>query len=493
MDEGQQMGTDTPIGFGEDTTLDKDKLKHDKTAYVKRTARDQMFTGTEVKKRGRGRPRKNPLPCFSPPPPASPFDHTMTDRPAKRKKGEGQDYTGLHSFKMMVQQEKRQRRCKRNEDIFSPFQDSPESANIHLEDHSAPTSGKKYEWAGLYSDIYKSEIPKSLSSPAHTDSLEYDPEKHEYGLLPAPIHVGKYLRLKRIDFQLPYEIYQLSAQKKSLFIESNILDGPDQEKSQTEVTSSKAHDCVSGTASRIDVNQQTAASLETVEEITESDVCNTVLSQSAPPKQQSYMRKFENLSDSPDRSFVLEHCVFLVRNYEKMRDRQALLLGDEAMERETENGEDEGSGHKQPGDVEGASTKSDQNQSHLNSQSERREGCEESRSVPCKNLLQTLQGIYDVIVSHKGASGQTLAAPLLNLRSRKRSGSAPVDLTMLQMQLLSGLYQSLDSFHSDMLKVFHCAEKYYGCDSSVGRNVRQLRDIYYDAHQEALTQLSSFL
>ncbi|KAG1926139.1 histone-lysine N-methyltransferase ASH1L, partial [Pimephales promelas] len=92
-----------------------------------------------------------------------------------------------------------------------------------------------------------------------------------------------------------------------------------------------------------------------------------------------------------------------------------------------------------------------------------------------------------------GSSGQSLAAPLLNLCSRKRSGSAPVDLSMLQRQLLSGHYESLDTFHSDMLKVFHCAEKYYGCESSVGRNVRQLREVYHSAHREALTQIGSFL
>lgn len=39
-----------------------------------------------------------------------------------------------------------------------------------------------------------------------------------------------------------------------------------------------------------------------------------------------------------------------------------------------------------------------------------------------------------------------------------RSVSAPVDLSTLQQQLLSGHYESLDAFHSDMLKVFHCAE-----------------------------------
>ncbi len=46
-----------------------------------------------------------------------------------------------------------------------------------------------------------------------------------------------------------------------------------------------------------------------------------------------------------------------------------------------------------------------------------------------------------------------------------RSGSAPVDLGMLQKQLLSGHYVSLDSFHSDMLKVFLCAEVSFTEDS----------------------------
>jgi len=35
--------------------------------------------------------------------------------------------------------------------------------------------------------------PMSLSSSVHTDGLEYDPDEHEHGLLPAPIHVGKFV------------------------------------------------------------------------------------------------------------------------------------------------------------------------------------------------------------------------------------------------------------------------------------------------------------
>lgn len=44
-----------------------------------------------------------------------------------------------------------------------------------------------------------------------------------------------------------------------------------------------------------------------------------------------------------------------------------------------------------------------------------------------------------------------------------RSDSALVDLSMVQKQLQSGLYESLAAFHSDMLTVFHCAEVSASC------------------------------
>jgi hypothetical protein len=35
----------------------------------------------------------------------------------------------------------------------------------------------------------------------------YDPSEHEYGLFPQPLHIGKYLRDRRVDFQLPFDIW----------------------------------------------------------------------------------------------------------------------------------------------------------------------------------------------------------------------------------------------------------------------------------------------
>lgn len=37
--------------------------------------------------------------------------------------------------------------------------------------------------------------------------LVYKPEEHPYGLLPPPYHCGKYLRCRRVPFQLPYDLW----------------------------------------------------------------------------------------------------------------------------------------------------------------------------------------------------------------------------------------------------------------------------------------------
>lgn len=514
------------FGISKASTPDKEKLKHVKNPLRKKSPKGQVVKGGEVKRRGRGRPRKNPAPCFSPPPAPPPVlvDYEVTECPAKRKKDERDDYAVLNATESMAQHEKRKRKRKRDEtwssegqidedvalshepshshtDTFSPSQD-PISQS---ESRSAMASEKKYEWAGLYSDVYKSENPKSLSSPVHTDCLEYDPEEHEHGLLPAPLHVGKYLRLKRIDFQLPYEIYRLCAHKKRSK-NSKIPQkmAPSNEPvdvmshTQTEESCCKPHDCISDSTNKNDTDHQKPPTEEPGEEMTETDINNTPPNQTNSPKQQEKGSDAENIP-SPllmmplsceERNFVLEHSIFLVRNYEKMRDRQGFLLREEMMEQENET---RGDGERQKEDLEDTSSKSDQRLSQWNLWSESRERGEERKSEQSPNLMQTLQGIYDVIVSHKGSSGQTLAAPLLNLCSRKRSDSAPVDLSMLQKQLHSGHYESLEAFHSDMLKVFHCAEKYYGCESSVGRNVGQLREVYHAAHQEALTRFRRFL
>ncbi|KAG8542690.1 hypothetical protein GDO81_026267 [Engystomops pustulosus] len=58
----------------------------------------------------------------------------------------------------------------------------------------------------LFSALGPNNYPKSRLIQLKKEKLEYVPREHEYGLMPAPIHIGKYLRHKRNDFQLPYDI-----------------------------------------------------------------------------------------------------------------------------------------------------------------------------------------------------------------------------------------------------------------------------------------------
>uniref|UniRef100_S4RJQ8 Uncharacterized protein n=1 Tax=Petromyzon marinus TaxID=7757 RepID=S4RJQ8_PETMA len=65
---------------------------------------------------------------------------------------------------------------------------------------------KRYQTAGLYSDVYKQDTPEARIIKHKKIRAVYITGDNDHGLLPAPIHVGKYLRQKRIDFQLPYDI-----------------------------------------------------------------------------------------------------------------------------------------------------------------------------------------------------------------------------------------------------------------------------------------------
>lgn len=170
------------LNNSKNTTPNKSKLKHVKKPLKKKNPKGQEVTGSEVKRRGRGRPRKIPALCFSPPLPATPLHHEATESPAKPKKGERDDYTVLYAIESKAQHVKRKRRKERDEtrsskaqvdegkdtglsqepsqshiDTSSPSQDPSVSVNSQSEKRSGVAAEKKYERAGLYSDVYKSE------------------------------------------------------------------------------------------------------------------------------------------------------------------------------------------------------------------------------------------------------------------------------------------------------------------------------------------------
>ncbi|XP_056618440.1 histone-lysine N-methyltransferase ASH1L-like isoform X2 [Triplophysa dalaica] len=388
--------TKTSLSHSSSTLLSRSKhVKRVNKPLTNKSFQSQTGTGSEAKRRGRGRPRKNPAPCFSPSLPTAPLLDGVSECPSKRRKVETDDNTVLSGSDFVSQCEKRKVRKKRDceklrdgghdeqeTDLSQepssshsrpslPAHDTSVSAKSRSESSSATSPGKKYEWAGLYSDVYKTKDPMRPSSPENTECVDYDPEKHQYGLLPAPIHVGKYLRLKRIDFQLPYDIYWLRAHNKL----PKISDSPQktatsngsvgvmsltqpEDRSYKHHMDSVPHDCISDSLNKNDSLRLPAEKV--AEETSQTDPDENFPNQCDPLKQQERGSDAENISapllimplSCEERSFILEHCIFLLRNYEKMRVRQAVLMREGVREREKENEESGGSNQCQTGVLE---------------------------------------------------------------------------------------------------------------------------------------------
>ncbi|XP_034944543.1 histone-lysine N-methyltransferase ash1 [Chelonus insularis] len=92
--------------------------------------------------------------------------------------------------------------------------DEPEIGKQQGSSHSRkkqPRWKKRYLQAGLFSDYYKEDEPRKVSTNdgVGKNKLTYDPAEHPHGLLPPPYHCGKFLRQRKIPFQLPYDLWWL--------------------------------------------------------------------------------------------------------------------------------------------------------------------------------------------------------------------------------------------------------------------------------------------
>ncbi|KAM9385510.1 histone-lysine N-methyltransferase ASH1L isoform 2-T2 [Pholidichthys leucotaenia] len=582
-------------------------------------------------------------------------------------------------------------------DNVSREQAPPMPITGQREKRAARPPKKKFQKAGLYSDVYKTEDPRSQLLQLKKEKLEYIPGEHEYGLFPAPIHVGKYLRQKRIDFQLPYDILWLWKHdqlhkrpdvplykkiRSNVYVDVKPLSGyetttcscrlPEEsaekgclddclnrmsfaecspstcpcgeqcdnqhiqrhewvqclERFRTEgkgwgirtkeplrsgqfiieylgevvsehefrsrmmeqYFSHSGHYCLNldsgmvidsyrmGNEARFinhscepncemqkwSVNGVYRIGLFALKDIpsnteltydynfhsfnTEeqqackcgSESCRGIIGGKSqringlPGKTGSTRRlgrlkekrkskhqlkkREEESSDSNkfyphlmkpmsnrERNFVLKHRVFLLRNWEKMREKQELLKREGERERDSSNL----SIYTRWGGVirDDGNIKSDvfltqfsALQTSRSVRTRRLAAAEENTEVTrTARLAHIFKEICDMITSYKDSAGQTLAAPLVNLPSRKRNSqyyekvSDPLDLSTIEKQILTGHYKTVEAFDADMLKVFRNAEKYYGRKSSVGRDVCRLRKAYYSARHEAAVQIDEIV
>ncbi|XP_042296720.1 histone-lysine N-methyltransferase ASH1L [Sceloporus undulatus] len=203
-----------------------------------------------------------------------------------------------------------------------------------------------------------------------------------------------------------------------------------------------------------------------------------------------------------ERNFVLKHHVFLVRNWEKIREKQEEVnhVSDNlhtASLYTRWNGMCRDDGNIKS-DV--FMTQFSALQTSRSVRTRRLAAAEENIEVArAARLAQIFKEICDGIISYKDSSRQALAAPLLNLPPKKKNAdyyekiSDPLDLTTIEKQILTGYYKTVEAFDGDMLKVFRNAEKYYGRKSPIGRDVCRLRKAYYNARHEAAAQIDEIV
>ncbi|NWR49964.1 ASH1L methyltransferase, partial [Regulus satrapa] len=203
-----------------------------------------------------------------------------------------------------------------------------------------------------------------------------------------------------------------------------------------------------------------------------------------------------------ERNFVLKHHVFLVRNWEKIRQKQEEVKHvSDSMHSSSLytrwNGICRDDGNIKS-DV--FMTQFSALQTSRSVRTRRLAAAEENLEVArAARLAQIFKEICDSIISYKDSSRQALAAPLLNLPPKKKNAdyyekiSDPLDLATIEKQILTGYYKTVEAFDGDMLKVFRNAEKYYGRKSPTGRDVCRLRKAYYSARHEAAAQIDEIV
>uniref|UniRef100_A0A8B9J3A2 Histone-lysine N-methyltransferase ASH1L n=1 Tax=Amazona collaria TaxID=241587 RepID=A0A8B9J3A2_9PSIT len=203
-----------------------------------------------------------------------------------------------------------------------------------------------------------------------------------------------------------------------------------------------------------------------------------------------------------ERNFVLKHHVFLVRNWEKIRQKQ------EEVKHVSDNIHSTSLYNRWNGICrDDGNIKSDVFMTQFSAlqtarsvRTRRLAAAEENIEVArAARLAQIFKEICDSIIAYKDSSRQALAAPLLNLPPKKKNAdyyekiSDPLDLATIEKQILTGYYKTVEAFDGDMLKVFRNAEKYYGRKSPTGRDVCRLRKAYYSARHEAAAQIDEIV
>ncbi|KAK3097974.1 hypothetical protein FSP39_014982 [Pinctada imbricata] len=123
---------------------------------------------------------------------------------------------------------------------------------------------------------------------------------------------------------------------------------------------------------------------------------------------------------------------------------------------------------------------------------------ENTELTQAARLAQVFNGICKQIIAYRDADGKELATHL-TLPSRKKHPEYytvienPIDFSVVEKNILSGLYTDLESFDKDIVRLFKNAERYCGKTSWMGHVVEELRKVYMDAKSDAAPVLEDIL
>lgn len=114
-------------------------------------------------------------------------------------------------------------------------------------------------------------------------------------------------------------------------------------------------------------------------------------------------------------------------------------------------------------------------------------------------LANLLRDLSNVVTKAKDEKNEQLCAPFLNLPSKRKLPEYyqriqdPIDFTIIEQNVASGIYRTAESFDFDMNKLFSNAIKFYGRTSDLGIAATRLKKIYAEAKQQSAHKFEDML
>ncbi|GLV31179.1 absent small or homeotic discs 1 [Carabus blaptoides fortunei] len=114
-------------------------------------------------------------------------------------------------------------------------------------------------------------------------------------------------------------------------------------------------------------------------------------------------------------------------------------------------------------------------------------------------LAAVLKDLLKIVISAKDENKEQLCSPFINLPSKRKLPeyyqriTDPIDLTIIEQNIATGIYRTIEAFDSDMNKLFANSVRFFGRTSELGIAATRLRKVYGQGKLDCLSQLEDVL